>query len=121
MKQIFVLFASLLLATGCTKQDVQEKVCDAGKAAAAVVASQIANELGCSNVSSIRADLEAKLVDAKMCEAKSAIGAAAICTPVIEGIIAGATTQLPPSWGCSGGPLAADLKDKLIAACSKIF
>lgn len=112
---------------GCTKKEVKGKVCDTAKTAAAIVAAQTAVELGCKNVDAIKADLEKKLVDGKVCEpvpetgllsAKSAVGTL-VCPPVIDGLFAGALTQIPASWECTGGPLVSDIRTKLIDACTK--
>ena len=105
MKVLGILFFTfaLMISTGCTKEQAKEKVCDLGKTAATLVATQVATELSCKNVDAIKADIEAKLVESKLCEKaeeqksmmlKSVIGDA-ICGPVVEGLFAGALTQLP--------------------------
>jgi len=121
-----ILFVAFFLFTvGCTKTQVKEALCDSGKTAAAVVAVQIAQELNCSNVEAIKLDIEKKLIDVKICEAAEekaksvALIPEYICAPVIEGLFSGAIAQIPSSWGCTGGTLAAEAKAKLIASCSK--
>lgn len=121
---------------GCTKEEVKDKLCDTGKTAASIVAAQVSVELSCQNVDAIKTDIENKLISLKICEAAAAkteasaakglvstqsVVAEALCTPVIEGLFAGGVSQLPSAWGCTGGPLAAEAKAKLIAACSKAF
>lgn len=129
MKAIIALFAVCVLAlTGCTKEEVKGKVCEAGKTAATIVSAQVAVELSCQNEGAIRAAIEQKLVEAKVCE-KPAEGAIstmgvvgeALCTPVITGLFAGGVSQIPAEWGCTGGKLADEAKAKLIALCSKAF
>lgn len=128
MKAFALVLFCLFFITGCTKDEVKGKLCEAGKTAATVVATQLSVELSCSNMEAIKADMEEKLVKANICEKpeegtvaiKSAVGDA-ICAPVIEGFFSGAVTQLPAEWGCTGGPLADEAKAKLIAACSKAF
>lgn len=122
------LLACCFLFVGCTKQDAKVVLCDTGKTAAGFVSTTIAVQLDCKNQDAIRADVEAKLVDLKICEAPkpeaNKIGALsvvgdAICKPVIDGLVAGLLTQIPSKWECSGGKVTDDLKLKLYAACSK--
>lgn len=126
---LFAVF-TLVLAPGCTKQEVKEGakqlLCDSGKAAATVVAVQITAELSCSNIAAIKASIEEKLISLKVCEkpeekgegivAKSAVGNL-VCGTVVEGLFAGGMSQLPKEWGCTGGPLLTEAKIKIIEAC----
>lgn len=119
-----VLFTMIFMA--CTKT----QVCDSAKTVAGVVASQAAVQLDCKNVDVIRADIDKKLVDLKICEltatppvagtisVKSAIGDV-VCKPLVEGLVGGALTQVPATWGCAGGPVTDVVKTKLIEACQK--
>lgn len=120
MRNLLVLVAFAIVMVSCTKEEIKDKICETGKVGAAVVAVKISEELACSNVDAIKADLEAKLIDLKVCEvkAKSALGDA-ICGPMVEGLFVGGISQLPAAWNCTGGELAAELKAKLIAACEK--
>lgn len=122
MRLLMLCLALMLGLSACTKKEVKDKLCDAGKTAATIVAAQAAVELECSNVAAIKADLEKKLVDLKVCEAKTeSVLGEALCRPVIEGLFLGAVGTLPAEWGCTGGELAATAKAKLIAACAKAF
>lgn len=123
------LFVCCFALVGCTKDEAKVVLCDTGKTAAGFVSTTIAVQLECKNQDAIRADVEAKLVDLKICEApkpapegkvgiQSAIGDV-ICKPVIDGLVAGLLTQIPSKWECSGGKVTDDLKLKLLAACSK--
>lgn len=121
MRYLLLVFMSLTFLSGCTKEQVKDKLCDAGKAAATVLAPMAATELKCSNTDAIKASIEKKLVDLKVCDAKvqSPLGEA-LCAPVINGLFLGAVSQLPSEWGCTGdGPMAEEAKAKLIAACAK--
>ncbi len=125
MKSIInlVLFSALFIAASCT---IGKKVlCDAGKATAAVVAVSIGTELACTHPEAIRASLEEKLFDTKICEKPEVekmltpIGSL-VCAPLIEGVFAGGVAQLPPEWGCTGsGGTLSELKARLIASCIK--
>ena len=127
MNKIIVLLVLGLMA--CTKEEVKEKACDASKLAASVVAIQASTELSCKNVDAIKATLEAKLIEAKVCELPAATPAQGIvaqstvgetlCAPLVEGLFAGGISQLPKEWECTGGTLALEAKAKLIAACVK--
>ena len=123
-----ILMASLMAlamfgVTGCSKDEIKDKLCDAGKTAAVVVSSQVASQLSCSNPAAIQADIEQKLIDLKVCSAPSSQGllGAAICPPVVDGLVSGLLTQIPASWGCSGGELSDSLRQKLVDACSAAF
>ena len=132
MKLIVAVLMSftLVLASGCTKEDAKENakavVCETGKAAATIVSVQIAAELSCSNAAAIKATIEEKLMSLKVCEkpeenaiaAKSVVGNL-VCGTVVEGLFVGGMSQLPTEWGCTGGPLVAEAKAKMIEACQK--
>lgn len=123
MRNIILLVAFAIATVSCTKDEIKDQICEAGKVGTAVVAVKLSEELACTNLEAIKVDLEAKLVDLKLCPkveglAKSAIGDA-ICGPMVEGLVGGSLTQLPAAWGCTGGPLADEVKAKLIAACKK--
>lgn len=120
--RLFFLLALVLGLSACTKQEAKDKLCDAGKTVATVLAAQAAVELECTNTAAIKASIEKKLIDLKVCEAKAdSVVGDILCGPVIEGLFIGAIEQLPAEWGCTGGPLAAEAKAKLIAACAKAF
>lgn len=104
---------------GCTK--TPEPVCTVAKTISSHVASEIATQLSCSNVDAIKATLDQKLVDLKVCglAAESIIGEV-ICPPLIEALLTGALANVPAAWGCSGGPAKEGLKDLLLVACKKI-
>ncbi len=106
-------------------------MCDTGKTAAGLLSAQIAVQLECKDVDAIKADVEKKLVELKVCEAPapvvqpagmvkplSAIGDV-VCTSVVTGLTTGLLTQIPSAWGCTGGKLTDELKTKLLEACSK--
>lgn len=130
--KFLICFLFLFATLGCTKEAAKEVLCDTGKTASALLSAQVAMQLDCKNVDAIRADIEKKLVDLKVCEAPkpmptlapgaltamSAVGDV-VCKPIVEAIFAGMLTQVPVGWGCSGGKLADDAKLKLLAACSK--
>ena len=131
MRNLLVILAFVFATVGCTKEEAKEVLCDTGKTAAGILSAQVAVQLECKNVDAIRADIEKKLIDLKMCAApapapepaglfaaKSAIGDA-LCKPIVEGLVAGLLTQVPAAWECSGGKLTEDAKLKLIEACSK--
>ena len=110
------------------KEVVVEKICDAGKAATAVVAVQVSNELSCKNVAAIKATLEAKVLEIKACEkpAQPVVGVAAksvvgdlLCAPLINAIFAQGIAQFPKEWECTGDKLADTQKAKLIENCLK--
>lgn len=128
---ISMIFLFATLSAGCTKEAAKEVLCDTGKTASAILSAQIAVQLDCKNVDAIRADVDKKLIDLKVCEAPkppapapgvissmSAVGDV-ICKPVVDALFAGALTQIPATWGCTGGKLAEDAKLKILAACSK--
>lgn len=133
MKQITFLVLLAFTLVGCTKEEVKDKLCDAGKTAAGIVAAQVSVELDCKNVDAVRADIEKKLLESKICEKKAepvegaqlmkaaSVVGDAICTPVVDGLLAGLLTQVPAAWECSGGKVAEDVRLKLIASCSKAF
>lgn len=132
MKHLIIglfLCAGIIAIPACTKTQQKEALCSAGQAAAVVVSTKISADLACSNPEAVRASVEAKLVDLKICEKKEgfstmsakSVVADAVCAPVIEAIFTGALAQIPAEWGCSGGTLAADAKAKLIESCSKAF
>jgi len=123
--RFLMMFVLALAFTGCTKT----QTCDLGKTATSLVAAQISTSLECKNLDAVKADIEKKLVDLKICEAKpeataqtmaakSAIGDV-ICKPVIDGLTAGLIGQIPKAWECSGGSVTEDLKLKLLEACNK--
>lgn len=120
MKTLILLFILAFLPSCIGGGSV---LCEAGKAAASVVAVGISAELACSNIAAIKTSLEEKLEATNICEStetkalnKSAIGLV-ICAPLIEGVFAGGISQLPKDWGCTGGGSIAELKAKLIASC----
>ena len=139
MRNILLTLVTVFAFVGCTKTEVQEKICDGAKTASAIVAAQVSIELACSNVDAIKKSIEDKLAEGKICvkaeEQKVAdatvaakggmqlmgVISDALCTPVIEGMFAGGIQQLPKDWGCTGGQMATDFKAKMIAACSKSF
>lgn len=129
MRHILLLL-SVFLFIGCTKTDL----CETGKAAAGLLAAQISVQLECKNVDAVKADVEKKLIELKVCEAPpapapvvepaglvkplSAVGDV-VCTSVITGLTSGLLTQIPSAWGCTGGKLTDEIKAKLLEACSK--
>lgn len=125
MKMITFLFVCVFALVGCTKQDAKEVLCDSGKTASGLLASQIAVQLECKNVDAIRADLDLKLIDLKVCEpapvtiqAQGALGDA-VCTQLVGALTSGLLVQIPAKWECTGGAVTEDIKAKLIASCSK--
>lgn len=123
------LVAALFLfgMIGCTKSTA---ICDLGKTASSLMTKQIVTQFGCSNEAAINADMEKSLVEFKVCEAKKAtsdVGMMAIkigdviCKPVVDALAGSMIGQIPPAWGCKGGPITDDAKAKLLAACSKAF
>ena len=104
--KLFIAMLSLftLALMGCTKEEVQAKLCDTGKTVAAGVSTQLATELSCSNVDAIKASIEEKLVSLKVCESaekkEESVGIVAqstlgdvVCAPLVEGILAGAVSS----------------------------
>lgn len=129
MRNLLVIFALVFAVVGCTKEEAKVVLCETGKTAASLLSAQVAVQLECKNIDAIKADIEKKLVDLKVCEApapaptgalstKSVIGDA-LCKPVVEGLIAGLLTQVPAAWECTGGKLTDDAKLKLFEACAK--
>lgn len=125
MKILFLITFFIFGLVGCSKSTV----CDAGKVASGLVAVQVAANLDCKQIDLVKADIEKKLVDLKICEAPTptttvmavnAIGDA-ICKPVIDGLVAGLLTQVPQAWECSGGKITDEIKIKLMLACGKAF
>jgi len=121
-----MLFLSMFVfaLTACTKQDAKEVLCDSGKTASGLLASQVAVQLDCKNVDAIRADLDLKLVELKVCEPQTstlALGVIgdAVCGQLVGALTSGLLVQIPKSWECTGGAVTEDIKKKLIASCSK--
>ncbi len=118
------LLAMLLLVftfIGCTSKST----CDFGKSVTGLVAAQLTTTLACKNLDAVKADIDKRLVDLKICEkapstmqVKSAVGDV-ICKPLIDGLIGGLVGQIPSAWECTGGQVGEDLKAKLVEACSK--
>jgi len=110
--------------TGCSF--FKSSGCEVGKAATNLISAQISTSLACKNGDAIKADIEKKLTDLKICEAAkpaamnamSAIGTT-ICGPIVSTLAAGLVGQIPPAWECTGGQLTDDIKLKLLEACQK--
>ncbi len=129
MRNLLVLLALAFVVTSCTKTEVKEKICDAGKKAATLLTAEVAVDLDCADTAAIQADIEKKLVDLKVClapaptptvavKALSPIGDI-ICKPVVDALVASLVVQIPATWQCKGGKVSDDLKAKLLAQCSK--
>lgn len=117
---LLVLGAIIINVTSCTEKS---PACAVAKVVGSHVTDEIATQINCSNKDAIKADVDAQLMKLKVCDKveASSVFAGLICTPLVDGLIGGAVQKIPASWGCSGGPLADELKVKLIDACKKAF
>jgi hypothetical protein len=118
--KVLLLIAITFGMIGCTKDKAKDVLCSTGKAAASLIAAQVAVQLDCKNVGAIQTELESKLVDLKICSPTpaGAVGEV-VCKPIIDALLAGVLTQVPASWECSGGQLGEDAKAKLLESCLK--
>ena len=117
MRLIGMLFMMLLIS-GCTKG--VKPLCEIGKLGTEVLADQVATQLSCKNKTAIKATMDQKLVDLKVCEqpnsATSVIGDI-VCPRLIPGLMGIITNKIPAEWECSGGDLKDGLQDYLLKAC----
>ncbi len=132
MKELLVSLTLMCSLFGCTKTP-PPIACDLSKAVSSLVSAQVVTQLTCKNFEAVKATIDAKLVEIKVCEAAVAAQAApakavvgtmssvgdVVCAPVIAALSAGALAQIPAEWGCTGGPLTDSLKAQLLAACIK--
>lgn len=118
MKVLAIIAVVLLGVFGCTKKNL----CDSGKKGIEAAAAGIAATLECTNVDQIKADLQAPLLDAKICE-ESAQGPIAdiVCPLAAKTIVSYAASQIPPGWGCNPEKVKTFATDKVILTCKQML
>lgn len=118
---MIVLGLVVMSLTSCNEKS---PACSVQKVVGTFVTDEIALQLNCKNKSAIGADVDAQLAKLKLCQRTEtqSVLAGLVCRPLIDGLMGGALQKLPSKWECSGdGPLAGDLKKKLLDACEKAF
>jgi hypothetical protein len=115
------IIATILIffCMGCTKT---KPLCEVSKLGTEILADQIAVQLDCKNPMAIKATLEQKLIDMKVCEAPhttySAIGDI-ICPRLIPAVIGTISKKIPAEWECAGGEVKDTLAKYLLDECKK--
>lgn len=142
----FLVFVPLLAMLGCTKSadpakdPVNQVACALEGAAVSLVSGAVVTQLACKNLDAVKAGVGAIVAKSNICKppatpspapaaaaAVSVKGSVAVnsavgnilCAPIVEALMAGALTQIPADWQCSGGVPADKLKAAVLAACLK--
>lgn len=119
MKFLAIITVVLLgILGGCNKKNL----CDAGKKGIDAAAAGIATALECSNVDQIKVDLQAPLLDAKICE-ETAQGPIAdiVCPLAAKTVVNYAASQIPEKWGCNPEKVKVFAVEKVIESCKTIL
>lgn len=121
MKKLLFVAIGMLMLAGCTKSQVNDAACKAQDAVVSAVSAKVVAVLACSNAAAVQADVLAIVSKTKICTPPSGnttgpIGDA-LCPGIVSGIVGVGTGKIPPTWGCTGGTLAADAQAELLALC----
>jgi len=119
MKILAIITVVLLgILGGCTKKNL----CDAGKKGIDAAAAGIAAALECTNVDQIKADLQAPLLEAKICE-ETAQGPIAdiVCPLAAKTVVNYAASQVPEKWGCNPEKVKTLVAEKVVESCKAVL
>lgn len=141
MKKVLVFILGMGLLAGCTQTQVTTVANTAGctleAGVAASVSAVIVSQLSCTNVAVVQNDVLGIVQKSNICKqpavsaaVKSAVAtpsptpdavATLICPGLTADAVAAATSQIKPTWGCTGGVVAADLSALILTACNSKF